>query len=61
MTDLRVEIIAETLGRHRSTIFREVKGNMFIDAVVSDLAALAGRLAGPFATRDLRGGASYFF
>ncbi|MDH6232177.1 IS30 family transposase [Mesorhizobium soli] len=37
MAGLSVEIIAEKLGRHRSTIFREIKRNMFIDAVVPDI------------------------
>ncbi|MDQ0455558.1 helix-turn-helix domain-containing protein, partial [Rhizobium paknamense] len=31
---LSVEVIAEKLGRHRSTIFRELKRNMFVDKVV---------------------------
>lgn len=35
---LSVEVIAEKLGRHRSTIFREIKRNMFVDKVVSDLS-----------------------
>ena len=34
---LTVGIIAEKLGRHRSTIFREIQRNMFIDEVVPDL------------------------
>ncbi|MFB9910709.1 helix-turn-helix domain-containing protein, partial [Rhizobium paknamense] len=36
--DLSVEVIAEKLGRHRSTIFRELKRNMFVDKVVPDLS-----------------------
>lgn len=35
---LSVEVIAEKLGRHRSTIFREIKRNMFVDKVVPDLS-----------------------
>jgi IS30 family transposase len=34
---LSVEVIAEKLGRHRSTIFREIKRNTFVDKVVPDL------------------------
>lgn len=34
---LSVDLIAEKLGRHRSTIFRELKRNMFVDAAMSDL------------------------
>jgi IS30 family transposase len=37
MAGLSIEIIAEKLGRHRSTIFREIKRNMFVDKVVPDL------------------------
>ncbi|WP_075289067.1 IS30 family transposase [Pararhizobium arenae] len=37
MAGLTVGIIAEKLGRHRSTIFREIKRNMFIDEVIPDL------------------------
>lgn len=32
-----VEVIAEKLGRHRSTIFRELKRNTFVDKSVPDL------------------------
>ncbi|KQW26328.1 transposase [Rhizobium sp. Root274] len=35
---LSVEVIAEKLGRHRSTIFREIKRNMFVDKAVPDLS-----------------------
>jgi len=34
---LSVDAIAEQLGRHRSSIFREIKRNTFIDKVVPDL------------------------
>ena len=34
MAGLGIGIIAEKLGRHRSTIFREIKRNMFVDKVV---------------------------
>ncbi|HAU74725.1 MAG TPA: IS30 family transposase [Agrobacterium sp.] len=34
---LTVDIIAEKLGRHRSTIFREIRRNMFIDDAISNL------------------------
>lgn len=34
---LTVDIIAEKLGRHRSTIFREIRRNMFIDDAVPNL------------------------
>src|ERR1700712_5968928 len=37
MACLSVGIIAEKLGRHGSTIFREVKRNTFVDKVVPDL------------------------
>jgi IS30 family transposase len=37
MADLSVGIIAEKLGRHRSTIFREIKRNTFVDKVVPDI------------------------
>ena len=33
-----VEVIAEKLGRHRSTIFREIARNKFEDAEMPDLA-----------------------
>lgn len=32
-----VAIIAEKLGRHRSTIFREIKRNTVVDQQISDL------------------------
>ncbi|WP_376711391.1 IS30 family transposase [Pseudochrobactrum lubricantis] len=34
---LSVNVIAEKLGRHRSTIFRELKRNQFIDDEITDL------------------------
>lgn len=34
---LTVDIIGEKLGRHRSTIFREIRRNMFIDDAVPNL------------------------
>lgn len=37
-TGLSVEAIAERLGRHRSTIFCEIRRNMFVDKVVPDLS-----------------------
>ena len=37
LSGLSVEMIAEKLGRHRSTIFREIKRNLFIDTAVPDL------------------------
>ncbi|MCF1485705.1 helix-turn-helix domain-containing protein, partial [Agrobacterium vitis] len=37
MAGQSIEMIAETLGRHRSTIFCEIKRNTFIDEVVPDL------------------------
>jgi IS30 family transposase len=37
MAGLSVEVIAEKLGRHRSTIFREIKRNTFVDKTVPDL------------------------
>ncbi len=37
MAGISVEIIAEKLGRHRSTIFRELKRNMFVDKLIPDL------------------------
>jgi IS30 family transposase len=37
MAGVNVEIIAEKLGRHRSTIFREIKRNTFVDTEVPDL------------------------
>jgi len=33
---LSVDAIAEQLGRHRSTIFREINHNTFVDKVVPD-------------------------
>ncbi len=42
MAGLTVDIIAEKLGRHRSTIFREIKRNMFIDEVIPDLNGYFG-------------------
>lgn len=38
MAGLSVGIIAEKLGRHRSTIFREVRRNMFVDKQIPDLS-----------------------
>ncbi|CDZ68388.1 Transposase InsI for insertion sequence element IS30B/C/D, partial CDS, partial [Neorhizobium galegae bv. orientalis] len=35
---LSVAVIAEKLGRHRSTIFREVRRNMFVDKQIPDLS-----------------------
>ncbi len=35
--NLSVDIIAEKLGRHRSTIFRELKRNRFVDDQITDL------------------------
>lgn len=37
MAGLSVGIIAEKLGRHRSTVFREIKRNTFVDEVAPDL------------------------
>ncbi len=37
MAGLTVDIIADKLGRHRSTIFRDTRRNMFIDDVVPNL------------------------
>lgn len=37
MASISVEIIAEKFGRHRSTIFRELKRNMFVDKMIPDL------------------------
>ncbi len=37
MAGLAVGIIAEKLGRHRSTIFRQIERIMFIDEVIPDL------------------------
>ncbi len=37
MTNISVETIAEKLGRHRSTIFRELKRNQFNDDEIKDL------------------------
>ena len=38
MAGVSVEIIAEKLGRHRSTIFREIKRNTFVvDPQMPDL------------------------
>ena len=34
---LSVDVIVEKLGRHRSTTFRELKRNQFIDDEVADL------------------------
>ena len=36
---LEPKVIAEKLGRHRSTIFREIKRNTFVEEVVPDLRA----------------------
>jgi len=35
--NLSVDIIAEKLGRHRSTVFRELKRNRFVDDQITDL------------------------
>jgi len=35
--NLSVDVIAEKLGRHRSTIFRELKRNRFVDDQIMDL------------------------
>lgn len=35
---LSVDAIAEKLGRHRSTIFREIRRNMFVDKQIPDLS-----------------------
>lgn len=37
MTNISVEVIAEKLGRHRSTIFRELKRNQFNDDEITDI------------------------
>lgn len=37
MANISVEAIAEKLGRHRSTIFRELKRNQFNDDEIKDL------------------------
>lgn len=37
MVGLNVEMIAEKLGRHRSTVFREIKLNTVIDSVMPEL------------------------
>ena len=37
MAGVSVDVIAENLGRHRSTIFRELKRNAFADAQMPDL------------------------
>jgi len=36
---LSVAVIAEKLGRHRSTIFREVRRNTFVDRQIPDLSS----------------------
>lgn len=38
MAGIGVGIIAEKLGRHRSTIFREIKRNTFVDPQMPDLS-----------------------
>ncbi len=38
MAGIGVEIIAEKLGRHRSTSFREIKRNTFVDPQMPDLS-----------------------
>lgn len=38
MAGLSIEIIAQKVGRHRSTIFREIKRNMFVDKIVRNLS-----------------------
>lgn len=38
MAGMTVGVIAEKLGRHRSTVFREIKRNTFIDRAVADLS-----------------------
>ncbi|WP_325346986.1 helix-turn-helix domain-containing protein, partial [Xylophilus sp.] len=35
--NLSVDVIAEKLGRHRSTIFRELNRNQFTDDEIKDL------------------------
>lgn len=37
MAGISVNVIAEKLGRHRSTIFREIKRNAFVDQQMPDL------------------------
>jgi IS30 family transposase len=37
MAGISIEIIAEKLGRHRSTIFREIKRNTLVDPQMPDL------------------------
>jgi IS30 family transposase len=36
---ISVDVIAEKLGRHRSTIFRELRRNVFEDAAVGTLSS----------------------
>ena len=38
LAGLSIDAIAEKLGRHRSTIFREVRRNIFVDKEVPDLS-----------------------
>lgn len=56
--NLSVDIIAEKLGRHRSTVFRELKRNRFVYGQITDLTGYYGMVADQKSVNVARNNAS---